>query len=119
VPKIILGYTEGVNYSNANQQYTKYIENTIRPIEGMIAGIFTTLLKDFGQNLIFVVNDEHIDDFEQRTNISIKLVQNGIINRNEARHYVGYATEENDMLNQFTITTNTQLLDTLPNTEAV
>lgn len=79
VPKVQLGYTEGVNFSNATQQYTKFIENTIRPLERWLKTVFDTLiLEDFGETKVeFMINDTHIDDIEQKSKIAQSNVSQG------------------------------------------
>jgi phage portal protein BeeE len=47
VPRSILGYIEGVNYSNGDVQLKKFIENTIQPLERVLEKIFTALSQDF------------------------------------------------------------------------
>jgi len=84
VPRIVLNYTEGVNYSNAEMQYTKFIENTIRPYEKTLEVIINSLISEY-TDLIFVINDNHIDDLEEKQASTIELVKNGVISRNEAR----------------------------------
>lgn len=85
VPKIILGYTDGVNYSSSETQYAKFIENTIRPIERLIESWFNTMIKDIEEGVYFCVEDEHQNDFEEGMNTYIEAVKGGILTQNEAR----------------------------------
>lgn len=62
VPKTILNYTEGVNYTNADNQYVKFIENTIRPLETKIEKILTLLIQNIAPDYRFEFIDDHIND---------------------------------------------------------
>ena len=81
-----------MNFSNATQQYTKFIENTIRPLERWLKTVFDTLiLEDFGETKVeFMINDTHIDDIEQKSRIAQSNVSQGVWTPNEARQYIGY-----------------------------
>ncbi len=106
VPRTILGYVEDVNHSNGESQYEKFIENTIRPWERIIEEVFTQLAKAFDETLIFTINDEHIDDLEQRSKLAIQNVTNGLWTRNEARTYLGYEVSSEELMDEFFVTTN-------------
>jgi len=107
VPRTILGYIEDVNHSNGESQYEKFIENTIRPWEVLLEEVFTKLLKDFDETAIFTINDEHIDDLEQRSKLAVQNVTNGLWTRNEARTYLGFdALNSNDLMDEIFVTTN-------------
>lgn len=106
VPRTILGYVEDVNHSNGESQYEKFIENTIRPWEVLLEEVFTKLLKDYDETAIFTINDEHIDDLEQRSKLAVQNVTNGLWTRNEARTYLGYDTLQEDLMDEIFVTTN-------------
>ena len=72
VPRTILGYIEDVNHSNGDSQYEKFIENTIRPWGKKIADIFTKLFSPYGEDIEFVIIDEHINDIEQKADSNFK-----------------------------------------------
>jgi len=113
VPRTVLGYIEEANYSNSETQYKKFIANTIRPLERKLEQIFTELSKDFA-GFLFVINDEHIDEMEQRSKLARENVKSGIWTINEARSYVGdYEAFEDDMADELIIPSNMQLLETL------
>lgn len=117
VPKIILGYTEGVNYSNAQEQYSKFIENTIRPYEAFVTEIMQSLMMKNFSGLFFAINDEHIDDLKERSTIARDNVAKGIWTRNEAREYIGYAPvdeTENSLMKEYTVEGSPILLSLLP-----
>lgn len=48
VPKSIINYTDNVQRGNGDTQYTKYIENTIRPLERDLEQFINTILADLG-----------------------------------------------------------------------
>lgn len=111
VPRIILNYTEWVNYSNADMQYTKFIENTIRPMEGFLNMVFTAMIQDISPNLEFVAIDNHINDMKEKNDLAIKNVTAGIWTRNEAREYIGFDPIADEIMNAITVSNNTTLLD--------
>lgn len=113
VPRIILGYVEDVNYSNGETQYEKFIENTVRPLERKLEEVFTRLLAEFDGNLVFRVNDEHIDDFEKRSRLARENVLGGIMTVNEAREYVGYEAVADEFADSVLVPTTARLLEDL------
>lgn len=115
VPRTILGYIEDVNHSNGESQYEKFIENTIRPWEQLIAEIFTDLIKPFNKAYAFTIIDEHIDDLEARSKLARENVLAGIWTRNEAREYLGKDKAANEFADELTVPTSQQLLDNLAN----
>lgn len=72
VPKIVLNYTDGVNYTNADVQYQKFIENTIRPSELLIETIMNDLLADYLGDAEFYIIDKHINDFKDKLTLAIQ-----------------------------------------------
>ena len=93
VPKIILGYTDGVNYTNAETQYKKYIENTILPREVEIANWLNEIIAEEkiskAWNSIKILSD-HIDNYISAVDTVIKQMQYWLITVNEAREELGY-----------------------------
>lgn len=113
VPRTVLGYIEEANYSNSETQYKKFIANTIRPLEKKLEVIFTELGKDFGK-FLFVINDEHIDEIQQRSKIAQDNVKSGLWTINEARDYIGgYEAIENELADELLIASNIQLVSNL------
>jgi HK97 family phage portal protein len=106
VPRTILGYVEDVNHSNGESQYEKFIENTIRPWERVIEEVFTQLARLYDETLLFTINDEHIDDLEQRSKLAVQNVTNGLWTRNEARDYLGYETLKEELMDEIFVNTN-------------
>ena len=116
VPKVQLRYTEGVNFSNATQQYTKFIENTIRPLERWLKTVFDTLiLEDFGETKVeFMINDTHIDDIEQKSKIAQSNVSQGVWTPNEARQYIGYDMYEDPLADSLFVPSGRMPLEQIP-----
>lgn len=85
VPKVILNYTDGVNYTNADMQYTKYIDNTVRPREEKFSKMLTDIVKELDENIEFRFHDDHINDEKERTQTQVTQITNGIKTINEVR----------------------------------
>jgi len=85
VPKVILNYTDGVNYTNADVQYTKFIENTIRPWERRLEEIFNKLIQEINPNIEFHIIDKHISDAEDKINLIKSQIQSWLKTVNEWR----------------------------------
>ena len=113
VPRPILGYIEGVNLSNSDMLYKKFIENTIQPLEDMLETIFTDLLSEFDATLKFEINSQHIDQVGALSDIAIKNVNAGIWTRNEARQYMDWDTIDDDLADELTVQSTVQLLDNI------
>jgi len=97
VPKVVLNYTDGVNYSNADMQYTKYIDNTIRPRESKFAKMVTELISEIDESILFCFHDDHINDLKEKTEVQIEQVKFGLKTLNEIRQENGdeeYIEEE-------------------------
>lgn len=92
VPKTILGYHDGVNFSTADNHYRTFIEETIRPLEDLIADKFTEIIAKFfpNENIRFCFVDDR--DFDRTAKIDeyIKMLGNGLITIDEARVEMGY-----------------------------
>ena len=73
LPKIILNYTDGVNYSNGETQLEKFITWTIRPLEKRIEKIFTKLLEGRG----IIVNGLTFGDCDDRAGFILRQKQEG------------------------------------------
>lgn len=89
VPKIILWYTDSVNYSNAETQYEKFIENTIRPVEKCIETWINKMVSEIEEWVYFQIFDDHQNKFAKWVTIYSEAVKNGIITQNEARNMLG------------------------------
>lgn len=89
VPKVILNYTDWVNYTNADMQYTKYIDNTIRPREWKICDIMTKLIADYDDTVEFCFHDAHINDIKEKTTVQTQQLAFGLKTLNEIRQENG------------------------------
>jgi len=74
VPKTILGYSDNVNYSTSDNQYRKFIENTIRPYQNLLSAIFTKILKKIDDTLTFEFIDNHNFDLDSKVARIEKLI---------------------------------------------
>lgn len=92
VPKSILWYTEDVNYSNWENQYQRYIENTIRPWEERIEEMTQKFINKIDDSIDFEIKDEHIDNNKEQTEILTEQVKLGMKTVNEARQEMGMET---------------------------
>lgn len=109
VPKIILGYTEGVNYTSADTQYQRFIENTILTREERITEWINEILGERTDTRIKFDGD-HINDFDKRVDIAIKQIQYWLITINEAREELWYELFDVEEANKPLITKNLDLL---------
>lgn len=92
VPKTLLGYHNEVNFSTSDNGYRIFIEETIRPLEDLLAGFFTNILRnEFGDEEIrfYFIDDR---DFDRTAKIDeyIKMLNNGLITIDEIRTEMGY-----------------------------
>jgi len=116
VPKTILWYTEGVNYSNADKQFIEYIEHTIRPTENTIAEFFTEIIQDLGfDGVEFEFIDDHVDQKAIKSKTVIELANNGIITPNEAREELWLEQSEEKEAYILWISTNKKKLSSKEN----
>ena len=107
VPKVILNYTDGVNYTNAEVQYRKFIENTIRPLESRLEWIFSDMISYIMDDARLEFVDDHINDMSEKSKYIQDLIGSGLMTINEGREELGmerYDMEEADkpiIKNQF------------------
>lgn len=90
VPKVILNYTDWVNYTNADMQYKKFIENTIKPRERRIQKIFTKIIQEINPNARLEILDDHINNIEEKTKVIIEQIKYWLITTNEWREELWY-----------------------------
>ena len=110
-PKVILGYSEGVNYTNADIMYTKYIENTVQPFERWLESVLTELIHSAGLTN-YKIKIPSIETREKTESIQnmILQIQNGIMSRNEAREELGMEPLD-QLLNEMTVKKDTIRLE--------
>lgn len=97
VPKVVLNYTDWVNYTNAEMQYKKYTTNTVVPRERKIERRFNDALNELfeqewykGTAIKILKSTESIS--ADKIAIYEKMIQNGILTVNEARDELWYDT---------------------------
>ena len=113
VPRTVLGYIEDVNHSNGESQYEKFIENTVRPLERTLEEIFTHYVSKFNELIYFTINDEHINDIERRSKLARENAKEWLWTRNEARSYIWYEKNENEMMDEIIIPANYTPIDAI------
>lgn len=92
VPKTILGYSDNVNFSTSDNQYRKFIENTIRPLRNKLQHVLTAFIQSLwdeysGVSLEFVDTFEF--DLDDKIARNEKLIGSGQMTINEARISIG------------------------------
>lgn len=98
-------------------QYTKFIENTIRPRERRVANLLNLLLEHYMYDsrempdMEIVIVDEHISDIEERTNTVTKQIATGVLTINEAREELGLEKFEIEEADKPLITRSLTLLE--------
>lgn len=92
VPKTILGYSDNVNYSTSDNQYRKYVENTIRPLQDLVSAFITGLIREGwdDDSIRFRFLDLHAFDLDSKVKRLETLVKIGAVTVNEIRHELGY-----------------------------
>ena len=94
VPKVILWYTDGVNYTNANMQYKKFIENTVNPREKRIEWWINEAIKDIAEWVEFLIHDTKYEIDKDKLDMLEVKIRNWLITPNEARQELGYEAYE-------------------------
>lgn len=91
VPKAILNYTDGVNYSNGENQTQKFWEGTITPLQDLLAEFINNeVLPVLGvEGIKIEFNSKTFDDQQWNEASSRADVEHGIITINEAREKRG------------------------------
>lgn len=92
VPKALIGYTDGVNYSTAQTQQSMFYEQTARPMQMMIEEIINTRLLpliDGGENLKFYFNESSFKDEQAYTKNLLEVAKLGdMVTINELRQAI-------------------------------
>lgn len=83
VPKVMLGYTDGVNYTNADMQFKKFIEQTAAPFEKRVEKRINEALQT--EDLVFHIVDTTFEINKEKIDIIESKMRNGLITANEAR----------------------------------
>ncbi len=96
VPKTILWYSDWVNYSTSDNQYRKYIENTIRPLQNQLQFIFNVLIYSINPNIKLEFLDLNQFDYSQKIVDMEKLIWIWAITINEVREEIGLEKFDNE-----------------------
>jgi hypothetical protein len=97
VPKTILWYSDNVNYSTSDNQYRKFIENTINPLEKTIEHIINILIKDTWINFEFIKNQDFW--IEEKITRYEKLLNMWVMTINEIRADLWLELHDNENAN--------------------
>lgn len=90
VPRMLLWYTDNVNFSTSDNAYRTFIEDTVRPIEMILERFFSEIIEnEFWTNILFEFIDDR--DFDRKDTIEEvdKRLANGTMTINEARKLLG------------------------------
>ena len=126
VPKTILGYSDNINFSTSDNQYRKFIENSIKPLEYQIEKIITTLINQIDPNIQFEFEDKHEFDLNDKVARNEKLLNIWVRTINEVREELGFIPFTDENANKIILKTwytylddvgvdNTAPLDTIEN----
>lgn len=89
VPKTILWYSDNVNFSTSDNQYRKFIENTILPLQKQLEYIFTNLIRQIDVSLELEFEDKHEFDFKERVERAERFFNMWVKTINEIRQEFG------------------------------
>lgn len=89
VPKTILGYSDNVNFSTSDNQYRKFIQNTINPLSRQLEIIFTDLVQCLDSSLTVELIDNTDYAIDEKITRYEKLVSIGAMTINEVRGELG------------------------------
>ena len=110
IPKVILNYTEWVNYTNAEMQYKKFQTNTIIPRERKIERWMNKALEWMIDGFVFKVIRSTESITMDQIQVYKEMIHAGIIVIDEAREELWYDTFNTEFSTQPLITKNVTLL---------
>lgn len=110
IPKVILNYTEWVNYTNAEMQYKKFQTNTIIPRERKIERRMNQVLEWLTEWYEFKVMRSTDSITMDQIQVYKEMIHSGIIVIDEAREELWYDTFNTEFSTQPLITKNVTLL---------
>ena len=92
VSKIILGYTEGVNYASSLTALNNFMLNTIQPIADLfiVSKLNTFIKQEYDERLYCKFEYDIVSDPAQKTTDMDMLKRNGAISINELREQYNY-----------------------------
>ncbi len=91
VPKVILGYHDGVNFSNSDSMYRTFIEDTVRPLEVLLSKFLTEIIRaEFKvENIELKFVDNRDFDRKDKIDEAEKLIGLWLMTLNEGRTRLG------------------------------
>ena len=111
VPKTILWYSDNINFSTSDNQYRKFIENTIKPLEYQLEYIFTTLILQIDPLVEFEFEDKHEFDLKEKVERNEKLFNIWAKTINEVREDLGLLPFEDENANKLILKSGYTYLD--------
>ena len=97
----LIGYTEGVQRSNASIIKKDYYENTARPDELELEDVVNQILKEIGlTEIVFQAVESDYDDEKQERDLARVEVAAGIRTINEARKIIGLPESDNELADE-------------------
>lgn len=101
VPAYAIEISDGSKYDNLSQRQAGFYRDSIAPIVKNIQQKFTAaLLDDPSLEIKFDSTELVKGDLQSTTDIAVKGIESGIIDRNEARDLMGYAEKEQEVAEQ-------------------
>jgi len=85
VPKTILWYSDNINFSTSDNQYRKYIENTIIPLTQTLENILNTLIKSIDESITLEFIKDNSYNITEQVNRYEKLINLWVMTINEVR----------------------------------
>lgn len=86
VPRMLLWYTDNVNFSTSDNAYRTFIEDTVRPLEMILERFFSEIIEnEFWTKILFEFIDNRQFDRKDQIDEIDKRLANGTMTLNEAR----------------------------------
>lgn len=79
-----------MNFSNSEDMYRVFIEETVRPLEVLLSQYLTQIIqKEFETDLRFEFIDNRNFDRKEKIEETVKLIDSGLLTINEGRDVLG------------------------------
>lgn len=90
VPRMLLWYTDNVNFSTSDNAYRTFIEDTVRPLEMILERFFSEIIEnEFWTKILFEFIDNRQFDRKDQLEEIDKRLANGTMTINQARKLLG------------------------------
>jgi len=111
VPKIVLNYSDWINYNNSKDQFYQFYDWTILPLQRKIEWIINLLLNSLwyeGYSFIFIKNSK---TDQEKIDFITKWINNWLFTLNEWRKLLDLEEFDDENANKLVINKNLILLD--------